>query len=57
MTFMITLQRGSIYLEMPGDKGLRLFEACHRAELYKKKNPQAIFSVVNEENGDIEYQI
>lgn len=41
---------------MPKDKDLGLFEAAYRADLYKKKNPTATFTVVNMENGDVEYQ-
>ena len=44
-------------LDMPKDHGLGLSEACYRADLYKKRNEARTFSVVNEVNGDIEYQI
>ena len=44
-------------LDMPNENGMCLLEACNFAEIYKRKNPQAVFSVVNEETGDIEYQV
>lgn len=43
-------------LEMPTDINLGLFEACYRADLYAKSN-RADFFVINEENGDIEYEV
>ena len=42
---------------MPGDKNLSLREAVWRADLYKKKNPKATFSVVNEINEEVEYEV
>ena len=44
-------------IDMPHDSGLRLSEACYRADIYKKHNSKCTFTVVNEENGDFEYQI
>jgi len=44
-------------INMPGDKDLRLFEACDRAEIYKKRNPDRGFRVLNAENGDVEYEV
>jgi len=44
-------------IEMPNDKHLGLLEACHYADVYKKSNPQATFTVYNEQNGDVEYQV
>lgn len=55
--FKIVLDKGEIHVDMPNDSGLRLLEACYRADLYKRRNPAAIFSVVNMDNGDIEYQV
>ncbi len=43
-------------IEMPKDKNLNLFEATRRADLYAKRNRNAIFQVVNENNADIEYE-
>ena len=59
MTFKITMYSESIgqTVDMPNNKGLRLLEACDRVDIYKRKNPKAVFSVVNEENGDIEYVV
>ena len=59
MAYKITLYSKSIgqTIDMPNDSGMRLLEACHFADIYKRKNPQAVFSVVNEETGDIEYQV
>lgn len=44
-------------VDMPHDSGLRLCEACYRADIYKRRNESATFTVVNEDNGDIEYQV
>lgn len=59
MKFKIKMYIPSIgkAIDMPSDNGLRLFEATHRADLYKRNNPACTFSVVNEDNGDIEYEI
>ena len=43
-------------IPMPKDFNLGLFEACERADLYAKRNRDAAFFVMNEENGDIEYE-
>ena len=58
MAYKITLytkRTGTI--DMPNDKNMRLLTACEYADIYKRKNPKAIFSVVNEETGDVEYQV
>lgn len=55
--YKIVMDKGEIHVDMPLDIGLRLFEACYRADLYKHRNASAVFTVVNMENGDIEYQI
>ena len=39
------------------DCGLDFFTACEFAEIYKKKNPTAIFNVINDTNNDIVYQL
>lgn len=46
-------------VKMPGsDSNLEsLFEACHRAELYKKRNPNNILRVINNDNGDLEMEV
>ena len=49
---MMYIPRLGKAIDMPSDKGLGLFEATHRADLYKR----CTFSVVNEANGDIEYE-
>lgn len=57
--FKITLYSPALgrEIEMPHDKHLGLLEACNYADIYKKSNSQATFTVYNEENGDIEYQV
>ena len=58
MAFKITLYTKRVgTIDMPNDKGMRLLEACEFADIYKRKNPDAVFSVINEETGDIEYQV
>ena len=44
-------------IDLPGDLNLGLLEACERADIYKRRRPDAIFTVVNMENGDYEYQV
>lgn len=44
-------------VDMPNNNGMRLFEACEFADIYKRRSPNNVFTVVNEENGDIEYQV
>lgn len=55
--FKITLDKYDMHIDMPNDCNLRFMDACDRAEIYKHKNPSAVFSVVNMETGNIEYQI
>lgn len=57
--FKITLRTPRLRraIDLPKDKGLRFFEACERADIYKRCNPQATYSVVEEEHGDILYQV
>lgn len=55
--YKITLAKGDMLIDMPHDNGLGLFEACYRADIYKRHNSKAVFSVVNVETGDIEYQV
>lgn len=55
--YKITLSKADLFFDMPNDANLGLFDACDRVEIYKRKNPSAVFSVVNMENGDIEYQV
>lgn len=57
MRFKIVLSTTAVIMDMPHDKGLGLFEAMHRADIYKSHNGTATFTVVNEENGDVEYQV
>lgn len=57
MNFKIVMSFEDRLLDMPHDNGLRLSEACYRADLYKNRNPQRTFSVINETNGDIEHQV
>ena len=47
----------SLYIRMPDDDNLELFEACDRANIYKKKNPKATFRVINSENLDLEMEV
>lgn len=55
--FKIVINIDGNWVDMPKDGGLRLSEACYRADLYKRRNEKRQFIVVNEENGDIEYQV
>ena len=55
--FHIQMIKDDMYIDMPNDTKLDLFEACHRAEIYKKKNPSAVFRVINSDNLDIEMEI
>ena len=55
--FKIVMHYDGRMVDMPHDKGLRLSEACYRVDIYKNRNEKVMFSVVNEDNGDIEYQI
>ena len=55
--FKIVMTFEGRFLDMPHDSDLRLIEACYRADLYKKRNSVRTFSVINEETGDIEYQV
>lgn len=55
--FKIVMHFDGRMIDMPHDHGLRLSEACYRADLYKKRNEKRMFSVINEDTGDIEYQI
>lgn len=58
MAYKITLYtKRTGEIDMPNEKGMRLMEACDYADIYKRKNPQAIFSVVDEVTGDLEYQV
>lgn len=43
-------------IDMPKDLNLDLFDAVHRADIYAKRNLNATFFVVNNENADIEYE-
>lgn len=57
--YMITMY--SPYLkkeiEMPHDKHIGLLYACHLADVYKEKYKDATYTVYNEINGDVEYQV
>lgn len=55
--YKITLAKADMLIDMPLDNGLSLLEACGRADIYKRHNSKAVFSVVNVETGDIEYQV
>jgi len=39
------------------NKNLGLFVACDYADIYKKRNKNATFEVINEENNDAEYNV
>lgn len=51
------LPNGNVVQMGKGDQHLGLFEACHRAELYKRKNPKNIYRVINNNNQDLEMEI
>lgn len=55
--FKVVMCVHDMQIDMPTDKGLGLLEACYRADLYKKRNGEAQFWVVNEETEDIEYSV
>ena len=57
--FKITMFSRSLKreLDLPSDTNLRLFDACERADMYKRRVPENIFSVINMETGDCEYQV
>lgn len=55
--FKVMIDKGVIHTNMPGDVGITLFDACWRADIYKRHNPTATFTVVNMINGDIEYRV
>lgn len=54
--FKIVLSKPDMEIDMPNDKHLSLFDACDRAEIYQRHNRSASFKVINEDNGDVEYQ-
>ena len=56
MSYKISLTKDDIHADMPNDFNLGLMEACWRADVYKKRNPTAHFIVINESNGDVEYE-
>lgn len=55
--FKIVLNKPDMEFDMPNDLHLSLFDACDRAEIYKRHNHSATFKVVNEDNGDVEYEV
>lgn len=55
--YKITLDVDNIHIEKPKDIGLRFLEACCRADIYKENAPIVIFSVINMDTREIEYQI
>lgn len=57
MMFKIVMFVNGNLIDMPSDNALDLFEACYRVGLYKKRNPDARFRVINNINQDIEYEI
>lgn len=51
------MQNGNVVNMGFGNNHLGLFEACHYAELYKKRNPKNTYRVINNENQDLEMEI
>lgn len=45
------------WFEMPGMDDLGLFEACRLADMYHNRNGDCRYAVINQENGDIEYEV
>lgn len=45
------------FIDLPLDMNLQLLEACERADIYKRRRPEVVFQVVNQETGDYEYQV
>lgn len=54
--FKIILIKPGMVIEMPKDKHLSFLDACYRADIYHRNNRSAAFTVINEDNGDVEYQ-
>ena len=44
-------------VKMPSDTNLGLFEACHRAELYKARAGYNTYRVINNDNEDLEMEV
>lgn len=45
------------WVDMPNCNGLRLLVACEYADIFKRKNGKRDFCVVNEETGEVEYDV
>lgn len=54
--YKIMMYVNGMTINMPFDAGLSFLEACERADIYKRHNSKAVFSVVND-SGEIEYQV
>lgn len=51
---MMFVKRTGRLIDMPGMQDLGLFKASQFCEIYKKKNPDCRYYIVNQENGDYE---
>lgn len=45
------------WIDMPKDKDLRFSTACNFADIYKKNNLKGLFDVINQETGEVVYQL
>lgn len=55
--YKIHLATDKVSFDMPNERYESLFMAVRIANLYKKANATAHFTVINEDNGDIEHEI
>ena len=53
----MVMPNGNVIQMEKGDQHLDLFEACHRASLYKDKSPKNTYRVINNANQDLEMEI
>ena len=56
MVYKVTLSDGEKTKRKTLDENIGLLTACHRADLYKNRNGKCRFVVVNNDNGDWEYE-
>lgn len=55
--YKIKLTTDKVDFFMPKENHESLFKACDYADIYKKHNPKAHYSVINDESGDVEYEV
>ena len=54
--YKIHLSTKSVSFDMPKENHESLLKACHLADLYKKRNENARFTVIDTSNGDVMYE-